>query len=148
MLVSMGHTGLVIKDMDAAKAFYRDVLGLEVRREGERTGEMIAHLLNLPDAHLKVCHLGMPGEPTIELLQYVNPAGGDRHGEKNLIGMGHIAFQVTGLDEMITALTEKGCRFANTPWVAEQPDGGTTKSCYLQDPEGNWLEFSERLPPP
>ena len=143
----MAHTGLVVKDIAVAKAFYHDVLGLEVRREGERTGAGISHLLNFPDTHLRTCHVGKPGEPTVELIQYVNPAGRDRHGEKNLIGMGHIAFVVTGLDEMITTLTEKGCKFANTPWVIEQPDGGTSNTCYLQDPDGNWLEFSESLPP-
>ncbi len=83
----------------------------------------------------------------MELIQYVNPPGADRHGDKNLVGMGHIAFQVTDLEKMYSTLTEKGCKFANTLTVQQQPDGTTTKACYLQDPEGNWLEFSETIPP-
>ena len=39
MLKSFFHTGFIVKDLEAAVAFYSDVLGLTLTMRTERTGE-------------------------------------------------------------------------------------------------------------
>ena len=38
MIKSMHHTGLVVRDLDAAVQFYRDVVGLSIETTRERKG--------------------------------------------------------------------------------------------------------------
>ena len=126
-------------------AFYREVLGLAVQRELELEGEYISQLLGFPNAHLRIVFLGTEGEQhDLELLQYVNPPDGDGHGPKNRLGTAHLCFNVDDLEGMHRELSGRGVRFVNAPAVRDFPGRGTIKTCYAQDPEGNWLEFMER----
>ena len=37
-VTSLGHLGLYVRDIERSKAFYRDILGLEISDENPKTG--------------------------------------------------------------------------------------------------------------
>lgn len=144
MITGFYHTGFVVRDLEAMTAFYRDVLGLAVQWELELEGEYISQLLGFPDAHLRIVLLGKEGDKhSLELIQYLNPPGGDGHGPTNALGASHLCFYVDDLEGMYRELSGHGLRFVNPPAVRDYQERGTFKVCYAQDPEGNWLELLE-----
>ena len=147
----MNHTSFVVRDMQKALAFYRDTLGFVEERNTVIEGERISTLTGYPDAKLHAVVLGIGDmRHAIELLQYINPVGFESEPPQlNSRGAAHLGFVVDDLDECHRTLSADGIRFVNPPAIshgAEYP--WAKKSCYLQDPEGNWLEFIERDPPP
>ena len=150
-LTWMNHTGFVVADMEEALRFYRDLLGFTEDRNLVAEGEFISQLVGYPDTRLHVVYLGLGDmRHALELLQYLSPVGGPAAPiERNSIGAAHLGIIVEDLESMYRELSAKGVRFANPPAVrpdAEYP--WARKACYLQDPDGNWLEFVERAPPP
>ena len=135
------HTGFVVRDLAAMTAFYRDVLGLQVQLDVELTGDPAAQLTGYPGAHVRVVFLGAPGEQhVVELVRYLQPAGGDAHPARNAQGAGHLCFRVDDVDATHRALAAR-VRFVNPPVHWELAGVGPVAACYGQDPEGNALEF-------
>lgn len=147
----MNHTGFVIKDMERSLSFYRDLLGFTEERNAVLEGEYVSQLVGYEDARLHVVYLGLGDmKHAVELLQYLNPAGLDSEGTNlNTIGAAHLGIIVEDVDSIYRELLRKGIRFVNPPIT--RPDAQypwARKACYLQDPDGNWLEFIERSSPP
>ena len=122
------ETVLYAKDLGAAEAFYRDVLGLfpfssaPGRQLFYRCGNQVLLIFN-PDA------TNVPPKP--DALP-VPPHGAH--------GPGHICFRATAdeIDRWVTQLKDKGIAIeADFEW----PAGG--RSIYFRDPAGNCLEFAE-----
>lgn len=123
------ETILYAQDLDAAEAFYRDVLGLEPvskqpgRQVFYRLKSQMLLIFN-PDATVE------PPTPDVKLP--VPP-----HGAK---GQGHLCFAATAEEISLwrAHLEAKGVAIeADFEW----PGGG--RSIYFRDPAGNALEFAE-----
>ena len=147
----MTHTGFVVSDLEQSLEFYRDVLGLKVTRSGITEGEFNSQALGYPGVRLNKANLSAGDEEhEIELVQYLNPEGGRVAPiARNDVGASHIGLVVDDLDSLTTALRARGAKFAGPP--AFKPDAqypNVWKSCYVQDPDGNWLEIAERAPAP
>ena len=146
MLVSFAHTGFVVKDLEKSISFYRDVLGLELRGKSDNDGtEKLSKLLGFPRVHLKAAALVLGNGDILELLEYVLPAGKDVRKERNDLGAAHLAFFVQDIDELYQETSHKGLKFINPPTPTYRDGKLIMKSSYAQDPDGNWLEFMERL---
>lgn len=142
MATSINHTGFVVSDLEASVAFYRDVVGMKIVREFERTGTPIAQVVGYEGAHLKGVHLGFETGPTLELIFYVVPPAGQRPTEeRSVLGGTHLAFTVDDIDEAYQNIIGGGGHTLNPP-VDLSAD---RRACYLQDPDGNWLELIEML---
>ena len=78
----------------------------------------------------------------LEVIGYIKPEAELRLSEERaVIGASHIGFEVENIEETAKHMVEKGARILNPP-AAIIPG---RFSCYLQDPDGNWLEFVEDL---
>lgn len=147
MITGISHTGVVVQDISASVAFYRDVIGLTVIREREVVAPQTGDHTGIPGVHRKLVFLGKPGgEHMLELIYYIDPpspAGNsfDRH-QVNAI---HLCFNVEDLEDFYGALSAKGVQFLTTPKFINRKEGGRVGICYAQDPEGNWLEFIEEF---
>ena len=140
MITGMNHTGYIVRDLDAAVEFYRDVMGLTLVYSVERVGGPIAQVVGYENAHLKGAFFSAGSGHILELLQYVHPVGSERpSNERNTLGAAHLAFTVENVGQMSERLASRGVRILNPP--VEIVPG--RKACYLQDPEGNWLELIE-----
>ncbi len=147
----MNHTGFVVSDMERSLAFYRDMLGLSIERDQILEGEFISELVGYPDARLHIVYLG-PGDMrhSVELIEYLNPPSVPVElPQRFQVGATHLGVMVDDLDAFYEELSAKGVRFVSPP--AERPNPvypAARKGCYMQDPDGNWLELLERGPAP
>jgi catechol 2,3-dioxygenase-like lactoylglutathione lyase family enzyme len=129
------ESALYVTDLDAAEAFYADILGLEriAGAEGRhvffRCGAGVLLLFNAeatkeppsPDAKLPVPPHGMSGQ-------------------------GHLCFAASAeeIERWKAHLTVKGVAIeADFHWPARQGEEKGGRSIYFRDPSGNSLEFTE-----
>lgn len=143
----MNHTGFVVSDMERSLEFYRDLLGLKEERNQVLEGEFISELVGYPDARLHIIYLGSGDlRHSVELIQYLNPPGTPAAmPERHQVGASHLGVIVDDLDGFYAELSSSGVRFVSPPAIrpgAVYPMA--SKGCYMQDPDGNWLELLER----
>lgn len=140
MITRMNHSGLVVKDMDASIAFYRDGLGMKVVGTRERNGGPIEHLVGYHPCHLKAVDMAVGDGSVLELLQYFEPTPAERTTEERSVhGASHVAFDVKDIQDTYEKLLQNGAHELNPPI-----EGAPGKwVCYLQDPDGNWIELIE-----
>jgi len=99
MLKKIDHLGVAVKDLEAVRKFYTDMLGLCC--EGEEV---------VPEQKVKVAFLPV-GETNIELLETTDPEGPiakfiEAKGE----GVHHVAFRVDNIEQALAELKAKGVR--------------------------------------
>ncbi len=143
----MNHTGFVVSDMERSISFYRDLLGLQEERNHILEGEFISQLVGYPNARLHIVYLGAGDvRHSVELIQYLNPPGERIEPlERNNVGATHLGIIVDDLDSFYEELSSQGFRFVSPPAVRPNATSPLArKGCYLQDPDGNWLELLER----
>ena len=140
MITSINHAGVVVSDLEKAIDFYRDVIGLKIIRKVELTGGPISRLIGYDNTHLKAAHMGTGEGTTVELIQYVNPAPAERPSqERNVLGASHVALTVDDIQESYERVVSGGAQKLNPP---QEVAPGAWR-CYLQDPDGNWVELVE-----
>ncbi len=140
MIKAINHSGFVVADLDRSVAFYRDVVGMRIIRNVERSGAPISQIVGYRDTHLKGVHMSSGSGPTLELLQYLSPRSSEGvTSERNALGASHIAFEVDDIQAAYETLRANGARTMNPPAELEPGRSG----CYLQDPDGNWIELLE-----
>jgi glyoxylase I family protein len=126
MISGLHHIAIIAGDYTRSKTFYTEVLPLQIVREVFRA-ERNSYKLDL----------ALNGEYVIELFSF--PDAPARPSKPEAIGLRHIAFAVTNLDEAIIGLTAKG--------VVTEPvrtDPYTAKRfTFFADPDGLPIEFYE-----
>lgn len=121
----VGHVVIKMRDLDAAKRFYRDVLGMKITDEREGFGVFFRfHEYHHDIAVFKV-------DENAESPQ------------KNQVGLAHIAL-VADSFETVKAMHQR-LKEHNVP-IVRTVDHGITKSVYFKDPEGNELEIYCEVP--
>jgi methylmalonyl-CoA epimerase len=94
------HVAIVVRSLDAALAFYRDLLGLTPSRVSDFPSEGIK-LAFLP--------MGGPGGSEIELIEPIDPTSGvARFLEKRGEGLHHICLEVPDVDRVLAELKAAG----------------------------------------
>ncbi len=145
MVTGFNHSGFVVEDIEAMTAFYCDALGLSVIREVDSVAPPSGDHTGFAGARRKLVFVGKPGGAhMLELVHYIAPPSPRGHLGRNQLGAAHVCFDVEDLAELSRRLTERGVRFVTPPIFRDGPDGSRTGICYIQDPEGNWVELIER----
>jgi len=102
----IAHVGIAVEDLDAALAFYRDVLGIAPHPPEEADG---ATIVSLPF-----------GESAVELLAPLAPDGPiARFLARRGPGIHHVCYRVPDLDAALAA-----CRTAGYRLIDESPRAG------------------------
>ena len=102
MKATLDHIGIAVKDLDAALAFYRDALGLEVETPEE-----------VPSQHVRA-HFIRVGESSLELLEATAPESAiARYVDKRGPGIHHITLRVDDLATVLAGLKAKGVRLVD-----------------------------------
>lgn len=118
--------GIIVRDIDAALAFYCGVLGLELEEE-----------VALPDGGLMLrlrC-----GESVLKLVKHaltptqVSPRG----GWTTATGLRYFTLSVKNLEEVTLECEDAGYKVI---WKMKYIRPGVTVSM-VEDPDGNWVEF-------
>lgn len=140
MITGMNHTGFVVKDVEASAEFYMNVIGLKEVARRERDGGPISDVVGYENTHLKAVLLGLDenGSHILELVQYIRPEASDRPTEERaVLGASHLCFDVDDINATFDAMIASGAKKLNRP--VEVSPGRVV--CYLQDPDGNWIEL-------
>lgn len=105
MKAVLDHIGIAVRDIDAALAFYRDALGLEVEPFEEVASQRVrAHFIAV-------------GESSLELLEATAPDSAiARYIEKRGAGLHHITLRVDDIAAALAQLKARGVKL-----VDEQP---------------------------
>jgi catechol 2,3-dioxygenase-like lactoylglutathione lyase family enzyme len=120
-----------VTDPDAALAFYRDTLGLELRNDVARgTARWIT--------------VGSPSQPGVSIVitNFVNGGPDDDSAVAALLAKGAmngVHFRTADLDATFARLSEAGAEVVQEP--AEQPWG--TRDCAVRDPSGNLVRIDQ-----
>ena len=118
--------GILVADIQASMAFYRDLLGLElVEVRPVSNGTM--HRLRFGESHFKVIDPSSPPPP--------GPVGINRQ-----MGYRSVAFCITNLSHVCAELRRKGVEFE----VEEREARPGVRIAMVKDPDGNIVEFVER----
>ena len=130
--LKVDHIGIAVKDLEQAKKFYTEILGMEVM--GEETVEQ---------QKVKVCFIPC-GDSEVELLESTSPDGPiAKFIEKNGEGMQHIALRVDNIEAAIADLKAKGVRMIDeTPRYGA--GGASIAFVHPKATGGILLELSER----
>ena len=137
------HTGIVVRNLNHALYFYRDLLGLKIVKQMVESGSYISRISKLRDVKVTTVKLAAPDKSLIELLHYhSHPSGKPSRKALFETGISHIAFTVKNARKEYTRLRKLGVRFNSQPQVS--PDG-YAKVVFCRDFEGNPIELVEVL---
>lgn len=146
------HFSFTVSDLDAAIAFYRDVLGWTLVHRQVQHNEYTARLVGYPGADIEVAQLAIPGQHRgisthdMELVHYRYPEGVTRPIEIKDPGEGHIAIAVEDADAEYARLVALGVEFFSPPNEITAGVNVGGKCCYFKGFDGVHLELLQ--PPP
>ena len=83
----------------------------------------------------------------IELIEYLTSRGEKLDTRTCNIGSAHICFNVDALGAMYAEMSAKGVKFISSPVTIPAGPNRGGKVVYLEDGDGNTLEFIERPKP-
>ncbi len=139
------HTNIAAKDWKSLTDFYITVFGCKVKPPERRlAGKWLDRATGLTNASLEGVHLLLPGHgekgPTLEIFTYKDMQG---NGPimANHIGLTHIAFEVTDVDETFALAMDNGGRVLGEVTERKVDGVGDLKFVYFRDPEGNIVEI-------
>ncbi|GAT66238.1 glyoxalase/bleomycin resistance protein/dioxygenase [Planomonospora sphaerica] len=134
MDLKLSHTFVQVHDQDQALAFYRDVLGFEVRAD-------------MPFEEYRWLAVGPASQPGLEIVLEVPEMGrGPADGEalRALLAKGSLStliFLTDDCDTTFGKIRASGAEVLQEP--IDQPYG--VRDCAFRDPSGNAVRFSQRL---
>ena len=115
---------LIVRDIERSAAFYRDVLGATVLREGEPT------LLRLGNVWLTI---NVGGGPTDDKPEVIASPPRD----PNVLSI-FLNLRVTDIRRCYDLWSSRGAKFITEPKVH-----ATELRCYLRDPDGYLIEVGQ-----
>ena len=125
MKAVLDHIGIAVEDIDAALAFYRDALGLEIEAAEEVASQRVrAHVIPTGEGALELLEATAPDSPIAKYLQKRGP------------GIHHITLRVDDIAAWERHLTEAGATFQPRK---QRPDGAW--QIFLRDPDGHFIEL-------
>jgi predicted enzyme related to lactoylglutathione lyase len=134
MELNLRYTFLEVDDHDAALAFYRDTLGLEVRQD-------------VAMESARWLTVGPKGQPDVGIvLQSVGVARSPEDAQtlRALLAKGSLSglvFEVDDVDALFEKVQASGAEVLQEPM--DQPYG--VRDCGFRDPAGNLMRFNQKL---
>ncbi len=142
MIKNIRHIGIVVDDLEKSLYFYRDLLGFQITKQMEESGDYIDNMLALRRVRVTTVKMALPGGQMIELLKYQSHPPKEGLREVCDIGITHIALTVNDLDSEYDRLRSEGVLFNTPPQLS--PDG-YAKVTFCRAPEGTFIELVEVL---
>ncbi len=135
MNLTLQYMFLEVDDHEAALAFYRDTLGLEVRNDvnTEYGRWLTIGSKDQPEIGIVVQSVGVGRSPAdAQTLRELLAKG----------SLGGLVFTTTDVDALFETVRESGAEVMQEPM--DQPFG--VRDCAFRDPAGNTLRFSQPKP--
>ncbi|HLT11029.1 MAG TPA: VOC family protein [Micromonosporaceae bacterium] len=138
MDIKVSSCFIPVDDHDKALAFYRDILGLEVRNDVRYEG-------------MRWVTLGIPAQPDVEIVLEPpvadpNATAADKEAGAVLLAKGllrGVIFSTADCDATFERIRAAGGEVLQEP--IDQPYG--VRDCAFRDPAGNMVRFNQRATP-
>lgn len=142
MILGVHHAAIAVPDINAALAFYCDLLGFEVAMEAQVPGgiDVMADALGVADSGFAV-RMIKKGNSCIELFQFDEAEEGESARPVNRMGITHIALACDDIENDYANLASNGVAF-NAALMGAAPG----RFAYGRDPFGNVIELLENNP--
>lgn len=112
LFTAIDHVGLAVSDLDAAIAFHRDVLGMELAHTEENPEQGVREaMMRIGDSHIQLL---APLTPDSTIATFLDSRGP---------GMQQVAYRVADIDAVSTTLRDRGLRL-----LYDAPRRGTSNS--------------------
>ena len=142
-LKRMDNVGIVVEDLDAAIAFFRE-LGLDLEGRATIEGEWAGRVTGLSDQRVEIAMMRTPdGHSRLELSRFLAPpvVADHRHVPVNALGYLRVMFAVDDVDETLERLRLHGAQLVGE--VVQYQD--TYRLCYIRGPEGLLIGLAQEL---
>jgi len=140
-VVGVAHTGITVRSLETAVAFWVEALGAEVERTFALDGDFAADVTGVAGARIRAAVLVL-GDHRIELLEYREPTRRQHLKPRpHDLGSWHLALDVTDLDRTVARCGEYGWRLAGATGTMMAGPRAGTRFAYLHDPDGATLEL-------
>lgn len=134
MDINLSQCFIAVDDHDQALAFYRDLLGMEVRGD-------------VGYADMRWVTVGSPAQPDVDIvleppLADPNAPAADRQAMADLLAKGHLRGVILATDDVdavFERLRAAGAEVLQEP--VDQPYG--VRDCAFRDPAGNMVRFKQ-----
>ncbi|MEM3638194.1 MAG: VOC family protein [Conexivisphaerales archaeon] len=125
MRAKFAYTGIRVSSMDESISFYTDVMGMKLVRRF-KIGETKGEIATLSSEEDEILELNWYDRESQFYSDYVA-------GE----ALDHLAFRVDSLEAAVNEAESKGYP------VKAEIRAGNSRWCYIQDPNGIWIELFE-----
>jgi methylmalonyl-CoA/ethylmalonyl-CoA epimerase len=99
MKAVLDHIGIAVKDLDAALAFYRDALGLDIEPPEDVPSQQVrVYFTAVGDARLELLEATAPASPIAKYIEKRGP------------GLHHITLRVPDIRAVVARLTSRGVK--------------------------------------
>lgn len=142
MIKNIRHTGIVVNDLESALYFYRDLLGFQIVKRMEESGDYLDKICGLANARVSTVKMSAIDGQLIELLHFYSHPSKVQSREISDPGITHIALTVDDLNSEYVRLSNAGVLFNSPPQLS--PDG-YAKVAFCCAPEGTLIELVEVL---
>jgi catechol 2,3-dioxygenase-like lactoylglutathione lyase family enzyme len=139
----MDHVGVVVDDLEAAKAFFVD-LGMELEGEAPIEGRWVDRVNGIDGVQVDIAMMRTPdGHGRLELTKFHTPTAVSAEPENapNTLGLRSIMFTVDDIDATVAGLRARGAELVGE--VAQYQD--SYRLCYARGPEGIIIALAEQL---
>lgn len=143
MIRAFDHTSFTVADIDAAVAFWRDVMGLRLDDLSSREQPWLGAVVGLPGATCRVAHLRRHGAH-LEFIEYDEDWRGESvFGPANRPGAAHLAFTVDDIEAVVDAMTAGGAAKLGEVTLCASGPVADCLAIYMKDPGGIIVELVE-----
>ena len=142
-LKRMDNVGIVVDDLEAAIAFFRE-LGLDLEGRATIDGEWAGRVTGLGDQRVEIAMMRTPdGHGRVELSRFITPpaVADHRNAPVNALGYLRVMFAVDDIDETLEKLRKRGAQLVGE--VVQYQD--TYRLCYIRGPEGLLIGLAQEL---
>jgi catechol 2,3-dioxygenase-like lactoylglutathione lyase family enzyme len=139
----MDNVGIVVDDLPAAIAFFRE-LGLELEGRSMIEGDWSGRVTGLRDQRVEIAMMRTPdGHSRLELSRFLAPpvVADHRNAPVNALGYLRVMFAVDDLDDTLARLRKHGAQLVDE--VVEYED--VYRLCYIRGPEGLLIGLAEQI---
>jgi catechol 2,3-dioxygenase-like lactoylglutathione lyase family enzyme len=140
--MNLRHFGITVSDLNIAQNFYEKVLGFEVVRIMDESGEHIDNFSNLKNVAVRTVKMRDRNGGMLELLQYHSHLRPPSDRDIADIGCSHFAVTVEDLDDVLEKVEEAGFGANCEPQFS--PDG-KVKLTFCRGPDDVLIEMVQEL---
>ena len=148
MITGVAHSGVCVADCEAAVAYYRDVLGLEVLSppyvmDGDAIRDDMSELVSDPAMKAAIVGFGGEDDRVLEVIEYLHADGTDPERALTDFGLSHVGLICEDIEATRAELEDKGVRFL----VDGIADVARVRTTWFADPWGVVFILVEKTRP-